>query len=182
MRRVEAMESRVDLPAPFGPSRATISPALNRNDTLLRTRRRPKWRETSVNVSERKSIGGALRSRLLVHLRVDAFERRDQFAASRRVALWVDRILAMLFLEGRELREQTIPRGVEPPPPLVVGRRFSQPRASPGTGGKNHHGQDERQVAGPHGLMRKSGKGERHSLSRSHGGAFRDNEGFALKR
>src|SRR6478609_9168628 len=140
------MESSVDLPAPFGPSRATISPALNRNDTLLSTRRRPKWRETSVNVSERKSIGGALRSRLLVHLRVDAFERRDQFRPARRVALGVNRFLAVLFLDGRELGKQTIPRRVEPPSPLVVWRRLAQPATCPGTHSKNRHGQDERQV------------------------------------
>ena len=114
------MESKVDLPAPFGPRRAMISPALNRNDTLLSTRRRPKWRETSVNVSERKSIGGALRSRLLVHLRVDAFERGDQFGPARRVALRIDRILAMLFLDGSELGEETIPGCIEPPSPLSV--------------------------------------------------------------
>jgi len=39
----------VDLPAPFGPSRPTMSPALNVSDTRDSARRRPKCRETSVS-------------------------------------------------------------------------------------------------------------------------------------
>ena len=39
---VEAMERRVDLPAPLGPSSARISPASQRNDTRVSARRRPK--------------------------------------------------------------------------------------------------------------------------------------------
>ena len=54
--KVAAIARRVDLPAPLAPSNATISPASHRNEILLRTRRLPKCRETSVKVSELKSI------------------------------------------------------------------------------------------------------------------------------
>src|SRR5262245_37071667 len=71
---VAAIASSVDLPAPLAPSNATISPASHRKLILLRTRRLPKCRETSVKVSERKSISALLRCRLVVELRVDALQ------------------------------------------------------------------------------------------------------------
>ena len=51
-----AIASRVDFPAPFGPTSATMLPASHWNDTRLRAHRRPKVRDTSANVSEVKSM------------------------------------------------------------------------------------------------------------------------------
>ena len=49
------MARSVDFPAPFGPSKPTISPASHRNDTRLSAQRRPKLRETSAKLSEVKA-------------------------------------------------------------------------------------------------------------------------------
>src|SRR5262249_47980974 len=46
---------RVDLPAPFGPSRPRISPLDTANDKRETARRRPKWRETAVSSTRAKS-------------------------------------------------------------------------------------------------------------------------------
>ena len=53
---VAAIDSSVDLPAPFGPSSATISPALALEATPVERAATAEVRETSVKVSERKSI------------------------------------------------------------------------------------------------------------------------------
>ena len=88
---VAAIERSVDFPAPFEPSSATTSPHSHCSDTLLRTRRRPKWRDTSVKVSERKSIRQALRGRLAVELGVDPLERCHELPPPGGVTLGVDR-------------------------------------------------------------------------------------------
>ena len=58
---VAAIESSVDLPAPFGPSSATISPARQVSETRFSARRRPKLRVTSWKVRLSKSTPCPLR-------------------------------------------------------------------------------------------------------------------------
>jgi len=70
-----AMDISVDFPAPFGPSSATISPAVQVNDTRLSAHRRPKVRETLVKLSEVKSTSSGC---VAIDLRVDALERSHQ--------------------------------------------------------------------------------------------------------
>ena len=53
--RVAGMPIRVDLPAPFGPSRPTISPRRADSETCETARRRPKCRETSTSDTWSKS-------------------------------------------------------------------------------------------------------------------------------
>ena len=52
---VERMARSVDFPAPFGPSRPTISPARQSSDTRDSARRRPKFRLSSRMERSRKS-------------------------------------------------------------------------------------------------------------------------------
>ena len=55
MASVERIASSVDLPAPFGPSRPTISPLRQSSDTRVNARRRPKFRLSSRMERSRKS-------------------------------------------------------------------------------------------------------------------------------
>ena len=110
---VAAIDSSVDLPAPFGPSSATISPARQVSDTRLSARRRPKLRVTSWNVSassrsplaEQDRGVMTIRTRadrdLVVERGVDAFERGHELAPARRVALRIDRLLALPLSRAR---------------------------------------------------------------------------------
>src|SRR6185503_13367740 len=118
--RVDSTPINVDLPAPFGPRRPTMSPAASVIETCDRARRRPKWRETSVSWTESKSTvarttsagsgrGGRLgREIVAVEGAVDLLERHDHFLAARRVAAIVDAAAAPLLLEPDQLVEQLV--------------------------------------------------------------------------
>src|SRR5580765_7656283 len=120
-RRVAAIARSVDLPAPLAPRSATISPTSHRKLILLRTRRLPKCRETSVKVSERKSIS-PLRGRLVVELRVDALQRRQQLATTRGVAFGIDGVFAMLRFERGQFGKQAVAARIQPLAALVISR------------------------------------------------------------
>src|SRR5688572_26262524 len=165
------MARRVDLPAPFGPSRATISPARQVSETRLRARRRPKFLVTSrnVSVSKSRSTGGNSRSggsrrgsgraphgnRVVVQRGVDALEGGDQLPPPIAVALRIDRLLALPLFERRELLEQPIAGGLELLTPGVVRRRRrAGANRRPRTTGKDHDREHEGERAGPRRMMR----------------------------
>src|SRR3954468_12445250 len=111
------MPMRVDLPAPFGPSRPMMSPARASSDTCETARRLPKCRDTSTSrtaskLTIRKSCprsGGAKRAGVIgiVERAVDVFELRHQFLAASQRAI-VAASSTPLALDLHELAEQLL--------------------------------------------------------------------------
>ncbi len=85
-----------------------MSPASQRRDTRASARRRPKLRDTSVKLSEVKSISAGSSGGPAIDLRVDPLERADEFRPTLGVARRLERAGAVLLLERRQLGKQPL--------------------------------------------------------------------------
>src|SRR5687767_10733743 len=170
LRSVAAIESSVDLPAPFGPSRATISPARQLSETRLSARRRPKLRVTSWNVRLSKStLRGANDRDLVVERGVDAFEGGHELVAACRVVLRIDGAIAVARLQRSQFVEQPIAPILQLAP-MNLTRRPDGAGADrrPGAAGQDEQRESESGIARP-------GRGVRHPREReAHHGPSRD--------
>ena len=128
---VASIPSRVDLPAPFGPSSPRIAPARAVKLTRETARRRPKWRDTSSTATWSKSVTPRCPRRLPAARRSRPVPRRC-VAGSLRMHLAAfgtpDIVPSRRFASSGAVREQRVaPRDER----LAVGRAWlqRQPRA-----------------------------------------------------
>ncbi len=173
-RSVAAIDRSVDFPAPLGPRSATISPASQTSDTLFSARRRPKLRETSVKLSEVKSMywrigarGTAPSGCLTIDLGVDAFEGRDELGTARGIPLRIDAAFLVLLLDRRELCEELAALGFELVAASISHGLAAAPPARPRPRRKDRHRQRQSQVARPRRRMRKVRELERDRPARA---------------